>query len=88
MYHTWRKGPLGLDIAPHGKDNHDKKGIMITKTPGPPFPSTVTAGMLIDGVNGKSIAKLSFLDALAVIKEIGEPKPNPNSPFDADGLCR
>ena len=64
---------MGLDIAPHGKDNHDTKGIMLTKTPGPPFPPTVTAGMLIDSANGKSISNLSFREALAVLKELGFP---------------
>ena len=52
MWHTWQSGPLGIDIAPHGINDKAREGIMLTKTPGRPFPPTVTAGMLIDSANG------------------------------------
>jgi len=71
--HSWKRGPLGIDLAPHGEDEDVEEGIMLTKTPGPPFPPTVTAGMLIAACNGTDITAMSFRKGLAFILEQGFP---------------
>jgi len=71
--YTWHKGPLGLEIDAQGENDQAEEGVMLLKTPGPPFPTAVTAGMIVKDVNFIPGSDKSLVQVLSMIQELGYP---------------
>ena len=64
--YTWHKGPLGLEIDAQGENDQAEEGVMLLKTPGPPFPTAVTAGMIVKDVNFIPVSDKSLVQVLSI----------------------